>query len=81
MVQAFSGGPRKVARFVILHYVYWPLPFSLIVQLSPPPLGYGATTLPALNEAITFEKKVTFAQSEAGRLQHLIDKLTKKIEI
>lgn len=42
------------------------------------PLGYGTTTLPALTEAITFEKNVTLAQYEAGRLQLLIDKLMKK---
>ncbi|KDR83894.1 hypothetical protein GALMADRAFT_236366 [Galerina marginata CBS 339.88] len=43
-------------------------------------LGYGATTLPGLTEAITFEKNATLAQSEADRLQRLIEKLVTKIE-
>lgn len=43
-------------------------------------LGYGATTLPGLTEAITFKKNATLAQSEASRLEHLIDKLVKKLE-
>ncbi|EMD40935.1 hypothetical protein CERSUDRAFT_71180 [Gelatoporia subvermispora B] len=44
-------------------------------------LGYGATTLPALTEAITYEKNATLAQYETGRLQGLIDKLVKEIEV
>jgi N-acetylated-alpha-linked acidic dipeptidase len=44
-------------------------------------LGYGATTLPALTEAITFEKNSTLAQYEADRLQSLVDKIVKKIEV
>ncbi|KAI0939157.1 hypothetical protein AcV5_000651 [Taiwanofungus camphoratus] len=42
-------------------------------------LGYGATTLPALTEAITFEANATMAQYEAGRLKSLIDKLAETI--
>jgi N-acetylated-alpha-linked acidic dipeptidase len=38
-------------------------------------LGYGATTFPALTEAITIEKNVTLAKDEAGRLIDLIDRL------
>lgn len=44
-------------------------------------LGYGATTLPGLTEAITFEKNATFAQYETDRLQSLVDKIVKKIEL
>ncbi|PPQ77354.1 hypothetical protein CVT25_010936 [Psilocybe cyanescens] len=44
-------------------------------------LGYGATTLPGLTEAITFEKNVTLAQSEADRLQHLIDNIAENISV
>ncbi|KAI0321954.1 Zn-dependent exopeptidase [Amylostereum chailletii] len=39
-------------------------------------LGYGATTLPALTEAITIEKNATLAEYEAKRLQGAIEKLT-----
>ncbi|KAF7352560.1 Zn-dependent exopeptidase [Mycena venus] len=42
-------------------------------------LGYGATPLPALQEAIKFEKNSTLAQYEVGRLTELIDKLSKNI--
>lgn len=38
--------------------------------------GYGATTLPALTEALTIDKNVTLAHQEAERLTELIDKLT-----
>jgi len=78
MVQAFSGCPWKVVRFVIS---IMSIGCCLLECSTPLPLGYGATTLPALTEAITFEKNVTLAQHEAGRLQLLIDKLTKKIEV
>ncbi|KAF5364284.1 hypothetical protein D9756_000759 [Leucocoprinus leucothites] len=42
-------------------------------------LGYGATTLPALTEAITIEKDTKLANYEAGRLTDLIDKLAETI--
>ncbi|KAI0268104.1 hypothetical protein BC834DRAFT_952323 [Gloeopeniophorella convolvens] len=38
-------------------------------------LGYGATTLPALTEAITIEKNTTLANYEAGRLTSAIEKI------
>ncbi|TFY80907.1 hypothetical protein EWM64_g3104 [Hericium alpestre] len=38
-------------------------------------LGYGATTLPALTEAITIEKNTTLAQYEADRLTGVIEKM------
>ncbi|KZT12731.1 Zn-dependent exopeptidase [Laetiporus sulphureus 93-53] len=44
-------------------------------------LGYGATTLPALTEAITFEANATLAQYEVERLKGLIDHLTHKIRV
>ncbi|KAF8969499.1 hypothetical protein BDZ97DRAFT_248222 [Flammula alnicola] len=44
-------------------------------------LGYGATTLPALTEAITFENNATLAQYEAGRLEDLINKIVEKIKV
>ncbi|CAL1701233.1 unnamed protein product [Somion occarium] len=43
-------------------------------------LGYGATTLPALTEALTIEHNTTLAKYEADRLQGLIDDLAKKIK-
>lgn len=43
--------------------------------------GYGATTFPALTEAITFENNSTLAQDEATRLQVLIDKIAKTIKV
>ncbi|KAI0080803.1 Zn-dependent exopeptidase [Panus rudis PR-1116 ss-1] len=39
-------------------------------------LGYGATTLPALTEAIVYEKNTTLAAYEADRLTSLLDNLT-----
>jgi len=42
-------------------------------------LGYGATPMPALAEAILFEKNSTLAQYEVGRLTELIDKLSNSI--
>jgi len=44
-------------------------------------LGYGATPMPALAEAITIDKNVTLAQYEVGRLTELIDKLADNIRI
>ncbi|EIN10538.1 Zn-dependent exopeptidase [Punctularia strigosozonata HHB-11173 SS5] len=42
-------------------------------------LGYGATTLPALTEAITIDRNSTLAQIEARRMQTLIEDLAKVI--
>ncbi|KAJ7780979.1 hypothetical protein B0H16DRAFT_1298508 [Mycena metata] len=44
-------------------------------------LGYGATPLPALAEAIQIEKNATLAQYEVGRLTDLIDKLSSNIRV
>ncbi|KAF9484743.1 Zn-dependent exopeptidase [Pholiota conissans] len=44
-------------------------------------LGYGATTFPGLSEAITFEKNVTIAQFEAGRLEKIIDRIVETIQL
>lgn len=43
--------------------------------------GYGATTFPALTEAITIEQNATLAEYEAARLQGLIDKLASHIRV
>ncbi|KAG9218840.1 hypothetical protein CCMSSC00406_0001046 [Pleurotus cornucopiae] len=43
-------------------------------------LGYGATTLPALTEALTLDQNVTLAAEEATRLVDLIDQLTDTIK-
>lgn len=43
--------------------------------------GYGATTLPALTESLTFDKNTTLAEAEARRLQKLISKLTEEIQV
>ncbi|KDQ16710.1 hypothetical protein BOTBODRAFT_106746 [Botryobasidium botryosum FD-172 SS1] len=39
-------------------------------------LGYGATTFPALTEAIEIEKNATLAELEAARLEQMITKLS-----
>jgi N-acetylated-alpha-linked acidic dipeptidase len=39
-------------------------------------LGYGATTLPGLTEAITIEKNVTLANNEAARLTETLENIT-----
>ncbi|KAF8518670.1 Zn-dependent exopeptidase [Hysterangium stoloniferum] len=44
-------------------------------------LGYGATTLPGLTEAITIEKNLTLAAHETERLTTLITKLAKAIKV
>jgi len=44
-------------------------------------LGYGATTLPGLTEAIIFDKNSTLAQGEVTRLQVLIDNIVKTIKL
>jgi len=43
-------------------------------------LGYGATTLPALTEAITIEKNMTLAAYEVQRLTSLFGKMAEKLE-
>ncbi|EIN10533.1 Zn-dependent exopeptidase [Punctularia strigosozonata HHB-11173 SS5] len=42
-------------------------------------LGYGATTFPALTEAITIEKNETLVKYESKRLKNLLDKLTEHL--
>lgn len=44
-------------------------------------VGYGATTFPALTEALSIDKSATLAQQEADRLIELLDKLTKRITL
>lgn len=41
--------------------------------------GYGATTFPALTEAITIEKNATLVREEAKRLKKVIEKLVETI--
>lgn len=41
--------------------------------------GYGATTLPAVAEALTIEKNVTLAEKEAKRLTLLLNKLARTL--
>ncbi|KZT06419.1 Zn-dependent exopeptidase [Laetiporus sulphureus 93-53] len=44
-------------------------------------LGYGATTLPAVTEALTLEKNSTLAEIEAKRVSKLIDNLAQTIAV
>ncbi len=44
-------------------------------------LGYGATTLPGLTEAIVFDKDKRVAEHEAKRLVGLVEKLIKKLKV
>jgi N-acetylated-alpha-linked acidic dipeptidase len=39
------------------------------------PSGYGATTLPALTEAITIEKNDTLANYEVSRLTEAVERI------
>jgi N-acetylated-alpha-linked acidic dipeptidase len=39
-------------------------------------VGYGATTLPGLTEALTIEKNMTLVQHEASRLTDLLQRLS-----
>ncbi|KAI0650552.1 Zn-dependent exopeptidase [Trametes meyenii] len=43
-------------------------------------LGYGATTLPAITEALTLEKNATLAELESQRLAMLLNKLAKSLQ-
>lgn len=43
--------------------------------------GYGATTLPSITEALTFEKNATLAEQEAARVAALLDKLSETIKV
>ncbi|KAL0576423.1 Vacuolar protein sorting-associated protein 70 [Marasmius crinis-equi] len=44
-------------------------------------LGYGATTLPALTESITFEKNATLAKHEVQRLKAVVDGIIETITV
>ncbi|KAM5535507.1 hypothetical protein V8D89_010844 [Ganoderma adspersum] len=44
-------------------------------------LGYGATTLPSITEALTFDGNATLAELEASRVGALLDKLTETIKV
>ncbi|KAI0677357.1 Zn-dependent exopeptidase [Trametes maxima] len=44
-------------------------------------LGYGATTLPSITEALTFEQNATLAEQEASRVSALLEKLTETIKV
>ncbi|WVR07065.1 hypothetical protein IAU60_004104 [Kwoniella sp. DSM 27419] len=43
-------------------------------------LGYGATTFPALTEAITIDHSAELAQKEADELAEMIDEMAKRLE-
>ncbi|TBU33166.1 Zn-dependent exopeptidase [Dichomitus squalens] len=44
-------------------------------------LGYGATTLPSITEALTIDVNATLAEQEARRVGALLDKLTETIKV
>lgn len=44
-------------------------------------LGYGATPLPALTEAITIEGNATLATAEAERLQQAVVLIAKSLQV
>ncbi|KAH7930683.1 Zn-dependent exopeptidase [Leucogyrophana mollusca] len=44
-------------------------------------LGYGATTLPGLTEAVLYERDASLARHEAGRLTSLVEKLAQDIKV
>ncbi|KAI6035044.1 Zn-dependent exopeptidase [Pisolithus orientalis] len=44
-------------------------------------LGYGATTLPALSEAVVYDRNATLAEHEAARLTRLIKVLAKQLNV
>ncbi|EGO02058.1 hypothetical protein SERLA73DRAFT_177776 [Serpula lacrymans var. lacrymans S7.3] len=44
-------------------------------------LGYGATTLPALTEAVLYEQNATLAEYEAHRLTKLIENLAHNLKV
>ena len=46
---------------------------------NPCSAGYGATTFPALTEALTLDNNVTSANEEASRLAGLLNKLAHHI--
>jgi N-acetylated-alpha-linked acidic dipeptidase len=44
-------------------------------------LGYGATTFPALSEALEIEHNVKLAEKEANRLEKAIGKITHSLKV
>ncbi|KAI0700560.1 hypothetical protein BC835DRAFT_1411911 [Cytidiella melzeri] len=42
-------------------------------------LGYGATTLPSIYDALVYDKNATFAEEQVKRVAHVIEKLAVKI--
>ena len=62
-------------------YSLLPLFFLFFFELDFSFSGYGATTMPGLTEAITYERNSTLAQDEATRLQDLIDNISKTIRL
>jgi N-acetylated-alpha-linked acidic dipeptidase len=42
--------------------------------------GYGATTLPAITEAIVYEQDAELAEHEAKKLAKLVKKMAKGLE-
>ncbi len=43
--------------------------------------GYGATTLPSITEALTFDGNATLAELEASRVEALLDRLAEAIKV
>lgn len=59
---------------------FYSLAFSCdFLLISYDSAGYGATTFPALTEALQIEKNVTLAEYEADRLGRLIGRLSKSL--
>ena len=75
MVQTSWGCPWKMARQVLFILT------CFCVGTYTRAVGYGATTFPALTEALTIENNSTLAAYEAKRLQELIDQLTTSLHI
>lgn len=75
MVQTLGHRSREMARSVPRL-----LASSLLLKsMCGCHLGYGATTLPGLTEALTVDKNAMAAMVESERLVDLIDKLAAAI--
>ena len=57
-----------------LRYDFWPSNSCQMIDV-----GYGATTLPAISEAISEDKSSKLAQKEIDRLEHLLNRLNKQM--
>lgn len=73
MVSQPRDRPGQVVGYVLV------AEFLEVRGLTVCVLGYGATPLPSIYDALVYDKNVTLSQEEVRRVQKLIDALTDTI--